>query len=118
MERFRPNIVVSGTEPWAEDSWETFTVGAAELRAALPWPRCAIPQVDQVTGERHAEPAKVLRQHRWCTSAPSLPAALRPVVEGKALFGIACSIGPVGASVRLGDAVTVATTAPPVLPMA
>src|SRR3954452_1585481 len=117
MERFRPNIVVSGTAAWDEDSWETFTVGDAELRAALPWPRCAIPQVDQVTGERHGEPARVLRQHRWCTSAPTLSPTLRTVVEGNGLFGLGCSIGRAGAVVRLGDSITVHTTAPPVLSM-
>ena len=117
MDRFRPNLVVRGGQPWDEDAWATFRVGEADLRAALPWPRCAIPQVDQRTGDRRGEPAKVLRRHRWCTEAPTVPAALRRILEGSALFGSACSIGPVGTIVRVGDAVTVTTTAPPVLSM-
>ena len=42
---------------------------------------------------------------------------LRTVVEGNGLFGLGCSIGRAGAVVRLGDSVTVHTTAPPVLSM-
>lgn len=117
IDRFRPNIIVAGSAPWEEDSWSAFTVGAASLRARLPWPRCQIPQVDQVTGERHSEPAKVLRAHRWCTDAPAVAGGFREIVEGNALFGIACSISPAGAIVRVGDAVTVESTAPPVLAM-
>jgi uncharacterized protein YcbX len=117
MERFRPNLVVAGSEPWAEDTWSSVRIGAAELRPALPWPRCEIPQVDQVTAQRHREPAKVLRAHRWCTDAPTLHGDLRRLVEGSGLFGVGCSIGPAGATLRVGDDVTVTATAPPVLAM-
>ena len=58
MDRFRPNLVVSGTDPWDEDTWASFTIGKAELRGVLPWLRCAIPQIDQVTADRHTEPAR------------------------------------------------------------
>ena len=92
MDRFRPNLVVRGSEPW-EDTWATVRIGAAELRCAVPWPRCAIPQMDQVTADRHREPAKVLRRHRRCTEAPTLRPALRGLVEGNSLFGVACAIG-------------------------
>jgi hypothetical protein len=118
MDRFRPNLVISGTEPWDEDTWESFTIGEAALRGVLPWPRCAIPQVDQVTAERHSEPAKVIRRHRWCTEAPARIGPFRKTIEGNGLFGIGCSIGPSGATIRIGDAVSVITTAPAVLPMA
>ncbi len=117
MDRFRPNLVVSGTEPWEEDTWSTMRIGEAELRCAVPWPRCAIPQIDQVTTDRHREPAKVLRRYRWCTEAPTLTGAFRSLVEGNGLFGIACSIGPAHATIRIGDEVSVTATAPPVLPM-
>ena len=117
MDRFRPNLVVGGSEPWAEDTWSTIRVGEAEVRGVLPWPRCAIPQIDQVTAERHHEPAKVLRRHRWCADAPTVGAALRGLLEGNGLFGVGCSIGPEHATVRIGDEVAVLGTAPPVLPM-
>jgi MOSC domain-containing protein len=117
MDRFRPNVVVSGTEPWDEDTWAEFTIGTAELRGVVPWPRCAIPQIDQRTGEHTREPAKVLRSQRWCTEAPTVSAPFRSIVEGSGLFGIGCAIGPVGATIRVGDELTVITTAPPVLSM-
>ena len=117
IDRFRPNIVVSGSKPWEEDSWSTFTMGAASLHARAPWPRCQIPQIDQVTGERHHEPAKVLRAHRWCAEAPTVPGSFREIVEGSALFGIACSITPTGAAISVGDEVTIESTTTPVLTM-
>jgi uncharacterized protein YcbX len=81
----------------------------------VPWPRCAVPQVDQVTGERHREPALILKAHRWCESAPSLPEHLRKVPEGSAVFGVACDVEPVGAEIRVGDEVVVSTTREPAL---
>lgn len=118
MDRFRPNLVVSGAEPWAEDSWDHFEIGEATLRAIAPWPRCTIPQVDQQTAERHKEPAKVLKKHRWCTSAPSIPGDFRQVVEGNGLFAVACAISPAGCTVAVGDEVRVVSTREPVLAMA
>jgi uncharacterized protein YcbX len=117
MDRFRPNLVVAGSEPWAEDTWTSVRIGQAEVRPALPWPRCEIPQVDQITAQHHREPAKVLRAHRWCTDAPTLHGDVRRLVEGSGLFGVGCSIGAPGATVRVGDAVTVTTTSSPVLSM-
>jgi MOSC domain-containing protein len=116
MDRFRPNLVVSGTEPWEEDTWSTIRIGTAELRCVVPWPRCTIPQIDQVTSDRHSEPAKVLRRHRWCTKAPSVRPPFRSIVEGSGIFGIGCSIAPEQATVRIGDKVTVMTMAPRMIP--
>ena len=84
--------------------------------AGLAWPRCAIPQVDQLDGSRHKEPAKVLRRHRWCSDARLAPEALRPLLEGNALFGIGCSIEPAGATLAVGDEVQVHQRGEPVIP--
>ena len=115
MDRFRPNLVLTGSEPWAEDTWADLHVGDATLRVVTPWPRCAIPQIDQQTGVRHREPARVLRALRWCTSAPDAAVAWQPVLEGNALFGVACSIEPVGADIAEGDSVVVGDRREPVL---
>lgn len=115
MDRFRPNLTVTGADPWAEDTWRDLSIGGARLGLGLPWPRCAIPQVDQRDGSRHKEPAKVLKAHRWCSDAAAAPEALRPLLEGNALFGLACSIGPVGVEIGVGDEVAVRETGPALL---
>jgi len=117
LDRFRGNIVVDGAEPFAEETWKHLTVGEAQLANGLSWPRCAVPQVDQETGERGSEPARVLKEHRWLTDASDwdhLP-VIRKVLENNAVFGMGCEIGPIGSRVRVGDAVTVTETQKPLL---
>ena len=50
MDRFRANVVVRGCEPFAEDAWKEFAVGAAKLRMAKPCGRCQVTTTDQSTG--------------------------------------------------------------------
>jgi uncharacterized protein YcbX len=54
MDRFRPNIVVDGTEgdPWAEETWLRFLCGSVHMRGVKLCDRCAIITTDQLTGER------------------------------------------------------------------
>lgn len=51
MNRFRPNLVVSGAAPYAEDRWGEIRLGEAILRAAKPCGRCEVTTTDQSTGE-------------------------------------------------------------------
>lgn len=63
-DRFRPNLVVSGGDAYAEDRWGRLRIGGAELRVAKPCSRCAITTVDQATGEMGEEPLRTLSGYR------------------------------------------------------
>src|SRR5271165_518008 len=42
MNRFRPNVVVAGGEPWAEDRWRRIRIGDVAFRVAKPCGRCVV----------------------------------------------------------------------------
>ncbi|QTF93842.1 MOSC N-terminal beta barrel domain-containing protein [Halomonas sp. BM-2019] len=62
MNRFRPNIVIEGGEPFAEDGWREIAGDGWRLGLRKPCQRCKITTVDQISGEiRHpGEPLKTL----------------------------------------------------------
>lgn len=64
MNRFRPNIVVEGAGPFAEDEWTRFRIGAVEFDVAGPCARCATTTTDQETGARGVEPLRTLATFR------------------------------------------------------
>lgn len=66
MNRFRPNIVVTGWESaHTEDLMRTLVIGAASLAYTKLAIRCPVTTVDQNRGERDgAEPLKTLRTYR------------------------------------------------------
>lgn len=64
MSRFRPNLVVEGCEPYAEDEWRRIRIGELSLRVVKPCSRCKITTVDPYTGETGLEPLKTLASYR------------------------------------------------------
>lgn len=64
VRRFRPNLVVSGTEPYAEDQWRRIRIGGIDLRVVKPCSRCVIPTIDPDSGEKGREPVPTLAQYR------------------------------------------------------
>jgi uncharacterized protein YcbX len=64
MNRFRPNLVVSGADPFAEDGWRELRVGGLELAVVKPCARCVTTTTDQETAERGVEPLKALAMFR------------------------------------------------------
>ncbi|MFI9024673.1 MOSC domain-containing protein [Streptomyces sp. NPDC053560] len=64
MDRFRPNVVVEGTAPWAEDDWRRVRIGEVTFRAVKPSDRCVVTTTDQRTAERGKEPLRTLARHR------------------------------------------------------
>jgi uncharacterized protein YcbX len=64
MARFRPNIVVDGCGPYAEDDWRVLKIGGLTLRIVKPCSRCIIPSIDIATAERGEEPTRTLLHYR------------------------------------------------------
>jgi uncharacterized protein YcbX len=66
MTRFRPNLVVSGAPPWAEDDWlgHRLRIGDVTFRAAKGCGRCVVTTIDQETGETGRQPLHVLGKNR------------------------------------------------------
>jgi uncharacterized protein YcbX len=64
MNRFRPNVVVAGCEPYEEDRLTRFRIGDVVFRATKPCIRCIVTATDQLTGERGVEPLRTLAQYR------------------------------------------------------
>jgi uncharacterized protein len=118
LDRWRGNVVIEGAEPFAEDTWRTVRVGTTTVTLVYPWPRCAVPQVDQSTGERRREPALVLKAHRWCDAVETEDGIARAILPGNALFGVGAAIVPEGATIAVGDEVEVLETTMPFLPFA
>ena len=64
MTRFRPNAVVTGAPPWAEDRWRRIRIGTVEFRVVKPCGRCVVTTTDQITGEVGSQPLKMLGRRR------------------------------------------------------
>lgn len=65
MERFRPNIVLSGLPAFEEDRIEALQIGSIRLNLVKPSLRCIITSTDQRSGERSTNPLPVLRKFRF-----------------------------------------------------
>ncbi|SHF17113.1 hypothetical protein SAMN04487965_1539 [Microbulbifer donghaiensis] len=68
MLRFRPNLVIDGAAPFAEDHWRLIRIhtaaGAVELECTHACARCAIPGLDPLTGAVTKEPLRTLARYR------------------------------------------------------
>jgi len=66
MTRFRPNLVVSGCDSYAEDSWREVSIGAIDYRLPKPCSRCSVLVIDPETAEIGQEPLRTLnRTRKW-----------------------------------------------------
>jgi len=98
MNRFRPNLVLTGTEPFDEDHIEALTIGEVVLHLVKPCTRCQVTTVDQDTGRSTGnEPLVTLSRFR---SHPEL---------GGVTFGVnAIVVAGAGTRIRTGDAIETA----------
>lgn len=92
MNRFRPNLVVRGCEPYAEDRWQQIRVGSVLFHVVKSCARCAITTTDQATGIQGQEPLITLAKYR--------------LHQGKILFGQNLLQANLG-TIHVGDEVEV-----------
>jgi uncharacterized protein YcbX len=108
MNRFRPNLVVSGTEAFAEDSWLRIRVGKAVFRSTKPSERCVITTVDQSRGEFDGkEPLKTLATYRIARNVMPDRVESLGVTPNAVIFGQNLIPETAGATIKIGDTVEV-----------
>ena len=95
MNRFRPNIVVSGGEPFEEDRWKSIRIDGIAFAVVKPCARCVTTTVDQQTGEASREPLRTLATFR------NVPG--RGVMFGQNLIHDQSGVLHVGAEVEVID---------------
>lgn len=81
--RFRPSLVVATEEPYAEEGWlgRDVAVGGVVLRIGVPIPRCAVIDVDPITGVRGTRLLRELASYRPTNKA------------GEPCFGVFARVG-------------------------
>jgi uncharacterized protein YcbX len=94
MDRFRPNLVVAGLEPFDEDHTGELRLGGIVIKPVKPCARCPIPAIDQATGIPGPDPLDILQS--WRSKA---------VLEGAVCVGMNCILAAgAGGTLRVGQA--------------
>ncbi|MFM7486985.1 MAG: MOSC domain-containing protein [Cytophagales bacterium] len=64
MNRFRPNLVFTGGQPYEEDNWRGFSIGKKRFVGVKPCARCVLTTIDQQTAMAGKEPLATLATYR------------------------------------------------------
>jgi uncharacterized protein len=87
MLRFRPNIVIDGDEPFAEDDWPFVELGDVRFRITAVCDRCAMTLIDPVTLVHGKEPIRTLAKHRRWDGLTWFGVLLAPQSSGAIAVG-------------------------------
>lgn len=87
MVRFRPNIVIDGDEPFAEDDWPFVTLGGVRFRVTKVCDRCSMTLIDPATLARGKEPIRSLAKHRRWDGLTWFGVLLAPQSSGAVAVG-------------------------------
>jgi uncharacterized protein YcbX len=92
MNRFRPNMVVKGCEPFAEDTWNRIRAGDVELAVVKPCARCEVTTIDKNTLETSKEPLKTLAKYRKHKLGAIFGQNVIPLNEGMLRLGMSVEV--------------------------
>ena len=87
MDRFRPNIVFTGDEAYAEDTMALFKIGNIFFKGCKLCARCNVPSINQNTGIAEKEPMRTLNKYRRRKNNVYLGQNLVHTGEGIIQFG-------------------------------
>jgi uncharacterized protein YcbX len=97
MNRFRPNVVLQGLPPFAEDHIDTIAIGTVVLRFVKPCVRCQVTTTDQSTADVGIEPLRTLGEFRMDARMGGVTFGMNAIVAAGAGSALA-----VGAPVTIG----------------
>jgi len=111
MDRFRPNLVVGGATPFAEDTWDRFKAGSTVLRGVKPCSRCKVTTIDQETGRegQGQEPLRSLSSFRSGSALGWNEPGGGDAWRAQVFFGFNACVETAG-TLAVGDAVQVLST--------
>lgn len=95
MNRFRPNLVISGVSAFEEDSMKEFAINGITFYGVKPSARCVMTAINQSTAEKGKEPLKTLAAYRS--------------LNNKIYFGENVIAGSTG-SIHIGDEIIILKT--------
>jgi len=87
MRRFRPNVVVDGDVPFAEEGWSHVDLGGVRFRVASHCDRCVMTTIDPDTLTRGKEPIRTLAKHRRRDGKTWFGVRLVPTTQGSISVG-------------------------------
>ncbi|WP_338871452.1 MOSC N-terminal beta barrel domain-containing protein [Spirosoma sp. SC4-14] len=97
MIRFRPNIVVKGSDPYDEDTWAHFRINDIDFYGVKPCARCVLTTIDPATGHKGKEPLRTLATYRHWNNK---------ILFGQNVLAEAMTAGTLGA-LRIGQTVEI-----------
>lgn len=92
MNRFRPNLVVKGCKPFAEDAWKRIRIGGIEIALVKPCPRCVVTTIDKKTLAKSKEPLKTLGTYRKHELGAVFGMNAIPLNEGRIEAGMSVEV--------------------------
>lgn len=94
MSRFRPNLVVSGAEAFAEDGWKRIRIGDVVFRIEKPCERCVFTTVDPESGSKslNQEPLRTLATYRKTPAGVIFGQNVIAEGEGELVAGMSISV--------------------------
>lgn len=102
IEQFRGNIIVTGADAFAEDSWKVIQIGDVIFDLKKPCSRCIFTTISTDKGEKHPqmEPLHTLQTFRTAADKNDVDFGMNAIARNTGI-------------IQVGDTVTVLETCPP-----